>query len=251
MKEETKDPSKGSVTIVYNNIPGDARRHLLPAPGFSAFIQLNDRHLLFDVGGDTSIFLNNIEALGIDIAHLDAVVISHDHWDHVYGMPALASHGQRSLRVYVPASSKESISVQNPRLKVVPVSEPTEIFAGTWSTGPVAASYAGRPIAEQALVLMVRGGAYVVTGCAHPGIVAIVERVREIVAEQAILLVAGGMHLIDSAEQTIRDISSKLRQLGVRRLAPSHCTGSRAIDIFREEWGGDYVDLCLGHTLAL
>jgi len=32
-----------------------------------------------------------------------------------------------------------------------------------------------------------------------------------------------------------------IQTLGVRRVAPSHCTGDQAIAHFREQWGEDFV----------
>ena len=201
--------------------------------------------------GETSYLTSvrkNILALGIDARRLDAVVISHNHWDHVYGLPGIYALEESDPDVYVAASSRGAILEQNPRSKVVPIDEPTQIFPNVWSTGSIGVEYRNLSFSEQALILDNDDGMYVVTGCAHPGIVKIVERAIQLCPQKVILLVAGGFHLVSATEQEIMDISARLKKLGVKRIAPSHCTGHTAVQIFEQEWGEHYVRLYLGDS---
>jgi len=236
------------ITVVYNNIPGDTGADVRVGAGFSAFIAFKQRNILFDVGADATVLVKNIVVLGIDIRRLDAVVISHNHWDHVYGLPGIYALAESDPDIYVTASSKGAILEQNPRAKVKPIDEPMQIFPDVWSTGSMHVEYRNLPLSEQAIILKNDDGIYVVTGCAHPGIVSIVERVKQSFPKKSIALVAGGFHLVNSTEQEIMDISAKLKKIGVRRIAPSHCTGNMAIDIFEREWGDRFHCLYLGHT---
>jgi len=43
-------------------------------------------------------------------------------------------------------------------------------------------------------------------------------------------------------------IIAALRQLGVAKIMPTHCTGERAIDLFRGEYGDDCVEGGVGRT---
>ena len=242
------ESADNSITIVYNNAPGDTTADLQIGGGFSAFIVFQHKKILFDVGGDASTLVNNIRAMDLDLSHLDAVLISHNHWDHVYGLPGIYAFVESNPGVYVPYSAKDAIAQQYPRADVLPVEEPTEILPNVWSTGPMKVDYRGIPFSEQALVLDNDDGLYVVTGCAHPGIVEIVERVKQMFPEGAIALVTGGFHLIGYSDEDIGEISARLQELGVERIAPSHCTGRNAMRIFEKEWGEHYLQLYLGNT---
>ena len=105
------------------------------------------------------------------------------------------------------------------------------------------------PLSEQAMVLDLPKGLHIIVGCSHPGIVAIVERVREMFPDKTISLVAGGFHLRSTGEEEIWRIASDLERLGVQKIAPSHCTGALAEQIFRERWGQNFLDFKLGDRI--
>lgn len=237
-----------SITVVYNNVPGDVSAGVQIGAGFSAFIVFDQRRILFDTGGDATILIGNVRALEFDLKELDAVIISHNHWDHAYGLPGIYSLTDMPPKVYVPASARDSVQQQNPGLDLVPVNEPVEIMRRVWLTGELKTSYRDIPLYEHSLILDGDEGLYVITGCAHPGVVEMIERVREILPERPIVLVAGGFHLVNASEKNIRNISARLKELGVMTIAPSHCTGNMAMDIFKEEWGDNYLRLYLGHA---
>lgn len=240
--------SGNSITVVYNNIPGDVSPHMQIGAGFSSFIVFGQHRILFDTGGDTTILTGNVRALGLDLKKLDAVIVSHNHWDHAYGLPGIYSLTDMVPRVYVPASAGDSIQQQNPGLDIIGVNEAVEIMQHVWLTGELKTSYRDIALYEQSLILDGDEGLYVITGCAHPGIVEIVERAKQILPERPIALVAGGFHLVNVSEGIVREISTRLKELGVIAIAPSHCTGNMAMDIFKQEWGDRYLDLYLGHV---
>jgi len=245
-----KEAADNSITIVYNNIPGNATSSLRVGGGLSAFIVFRGQCILFDAGGDASILVSNIETLGLDLAKLDAVVISHNHWDHVYGLPGIYSLLESNPKVYVTGSSKDAIKQQYPRADVVPVEEPVEICACVWSTGAIATAYRDLPIWEQSLILDDDNGLYVITGCSHPGIVKIIERVRSLFPEKPVALVTGGFHLVSATRQEVMEISARLKELGVKKLAPSHCTGRLATEVFKEDWRENCIRLYRGDTYS-
>jgi len=78
--------------------------------------------------------------------------------------------------------------------------------------------------------------------------VAIVEHVRLMFPNTPIAFAGGGFHLRSTGEGEIRAIASSLERLGVRKIGPSHCTGSTAVRIFREGWGENFVSFDLGDT---
>ncbi len=73
-------------TLVENTCPEDAAS-LSPEFGLSLHVEVNGFRVLFDMGS-SDVFLHNAEALGIDIAAVDAAVVSHQHFDHGGGLAA-------------------------------------------------------------------------------------------------------------------------------------------------------------------
>jgi 7,8-dihydropterin-6-yl-methyl-4-(beta-D-ribofuranosyl)aminobenzene 5'-phosphate synthase len=115
--------------------------------------------------------------------------------------------------------------------EMVEVTDPMEILPGIHTTGEL-----GSSIREQALVVETEQGLVVVTGCAHPGVVEIVRRAKELV-DGEVALVMGGFHLGDASEEQIDNIIADFRELGVQQVAPSHCTGDIARNMFAEAFG--------------
>ena len=68
--------------------------------------------------------------------------------------------------------------------------------------------------------------------------------------EKFIALLAGGFHLRDYSEEDIVMISTKLMEMGVKAIAPSHCTGQAASGYFKGKWRDDYKSLSLGEELV-
>ena len=167
------EQASNSITVIYNH-EGAAAGDLVKRGGFSAFVQLEDRSVLFDAGGEASVILENLHSLGFDDFESEALVISHNHWDHVFGLPGVMGGARNTCPVYVAASAAEGIKQQFPRANVIAVDGPQQIAPGVWVTGPLEIEFMGAPRSEQALVLEHAHGLHVVVGCSHPGIVAIV-----------------------------------------------------------------------------
>jgi len=245
---EAGDDLRNSITVVYNHEGAASASGLLKRGGFSAFIKLEERSLLFDTGGEATVILENLNSLGFGGAELEAVVISHNHWDHVYGLPGVMSSARNSPSVYVVEPSTESLEQQYPRAAVVAVEGPTQIAPGVWLTGPLEIEFMGAPFFEQALVLEHLDGLHIIVGCSHPGIVTLVERAKTMFPDTPIALVAGGFHLRSTGEQEVRQVAAALARLGVQKIGPSHCTGASAVRIFRERWGDRFISFDLGDS---
>ncbi len=231
------------ITIVYNNIAHDAR---LDTPwGFAALIEYADQRILFDTGGDSPTLLSNMAILDKDPAAVQKVVLSHMHADHVEGLHGFLETGVRPT-VYIPPSFPRSF--KDPVREITDVVEVTpglEIAEGMFSTGETP----GSP-AEQSLVVESRAGLVVITGCAHPGIVEIVRRAKEL-SDEPVFLAMGGFHLGDRRENQITKILADLRQLEVQRVAPSHCTGEDAIQMFADEYGDKFIRSGAGTVITI
>jgi 7,8-dihydropterin-6-yl-methyl-4-(beta-D-ribofuranosyl)aminobenzene 5'-phosphate synthase len=241
-----KLPDRVSLTVIYDNTEFDPR--LQTEWGFSCWVQYGDTVLLFDTGGDGTILLSNMSALGLDPRDIDIVVLSHIHGDHTGGMNAILGTGVRP-EVYVPLTfPTEYKNELRAQVAVHEVNEARQILPGVHTTGKM-----GLSIPEQGMVLQTCEGLVVITGCAHPGIDQMVQRAKEI-GRGDIYLVVGGFHLGQASEARVRRICQAFRELGVQNVAPCHCTGDAAIATFESEfaqnclpagvgWGIGFCDL--------
>jgi len=105
-------------------------------------------------------------------------------------------------------------------------------------------------IREQALIVDTPQGLIVITGCAHPDVADMAAQAKAYLGKDIYLLM-GGFHLGGRSEADIRAIIQRLQALGVRKVAPSHCTGDRALRLFREAWKDDFIEGGLGAVIAV
>jgi 7,8-dihydropterin-6-yl-methyl-4-(beta-D-ribofuranosyl)aminobenzene 5'-phosphate synthase len=230
-----------TITIIYDNNAYDER--LKSAWGFSALVAYRDHTLLFDTGGDGPTLMENMRILGIDPTQIESVVLSHAHGDHTGGLSALLEYGARPI-VYLPPSFSTTFKNQVVLItEMIEVTPGLSIAQGMFTTGEM-----GQSIPEQALVIQTDQGLVVITGCAHPGIVEIVEQARVMFAEP-VRLVLGGFHLGGKSKAEIGAILRDFRRLGVEQVAPCHCTGERAIAMFATEYGEDFIQAGVGRVL--
>ncbi|MDD5220209.1 MAG: MBL fold metallo-hydrolase, partial [Candidatus Bipolaricaulis sp.] len=109
-----------TISILYDNhAQGDMR----PGWGFSAWINVGDESVLFDTGADKLVFEHNARALGCNLSTLSALVLSHDHCDHIGAMSAVTRKG---LRLYVQAgSTRRFAGYRRSGIEVIGVRGPT------------------------------------------------------------------------------------------------------------------------------
>jgi 7,8-dihydropterin-6-yl-methyl-4-(beta-D-ribofuranosyl)aminobenzene 5'-phosphate synthase len=231
--------------ILYDNNRFDPR--LKAMWGFSCLVEGLGKTVLFDTGGDGDTLLSNVRLLGVEAARIDIVVLSHIHGDHTGGLGKFLEKNPH-VAVYLPDSFPASFkkAVTGMGAHVEEVSEARAIFPGAYTTGEI-----GDGIREQALALKTASGLVVITGCAHPGIVSMVRRAREISAQGRVDLVVGGFHLRDDPPSRIKSIAEKLRLLSVKRVSPCHCSGDATRILFRQKFGPDYIESGVGKTLQI
>jgi 7,8-dihydropterin-6-yl-methyl-4-(beta-D-ribofuranosyl)aminobenzene 5'-phosphate synthase len=229
-------------TIVYDN--RCVSEDLASDWGFACVVSRGSDRLLFDTGARGGILEANLAALGLDTSGFDRVVISHDHWDHNGGLEAAL--GDCRGRCWIPSSASAELAerVRACGAEPVRVSEQQELMPGIWTTGEIR----GEP-SEQALVVETADGPVVLTGCAHPG----VAKMCRVVKRQfgaAPVLVVGGFHLGGADPGQLASVSDELRETGVARVGPAHCTGEEAIAFFEAEWGSGFERVGCGWTMS-
>jgi 7,8-dihydropterin-6-yl-methyl-4-(beta-D-ribofuranosyl)aminobenzene 5'-phosphate synthase len=90
----------------------------------------------------------------------------------------------------------------------------------------------------------------VVTGCSHPGIVAIREKAKQLGGGR-VLAVLGGFHLLNHSDEAVAGIVAHFQELGVERVGATHCTGEKAIAAFRNAYGARFIEMGAGRVVEL
>jgi 7,8-dihydropterin-6-yl-methyl-4-(beta-D-ribofuranosyl)aminobenzene 5'-phosphate synthase len=146
----------------------------------------------------------------------------------------------QGVQVFVPRSFPEHVRQTIARMGAThqDVDRPVRMMPSIHSTGPL-----GTSLQEQALVVETGKGLVVITRCAHPGIVSIVKNaLRAMRPNAGVALVMGGFHLLSASPRQIDEIVRELPELGVERVAPSHCTSDLARSRFKAAYSPNYVE---------
>ncbi|UCD49282.1 MAG: MBL fold metallo-hydrolase [Phycisphaerales bacterium] len=233
-----------TIRIVQDNYRSADR--LEAAWGFAAHLIGPQENILFDTGSDGALLLGNMGELDIDPNRIETVVLSHNHADHTGGLVSLLKqNASMTICGLESFPTRFQRAVRGYGARFVAVSRPQPICPNVCSAGQM-----GTRIREQALIVRTERGPVVLTGCAHPGVVRMIEKVRAL-HEEEILLVLGGFHLGWAQAAEIQQIIRSLKNLGVRYVAPTHCSGDKARALFRQHFGAHYLEVGVGKTISL
>lgn len=233
-----------TIRVLYDNRAHNAA--LQADWGFSCLVTGTEKAILFDTGAREDVLLQNMAKMNVAPDAVEVAVISHNHDDHAGGLLSVLDK-DRKLIVYVPPSCPETLVQQAEHLgaKVVTVTKPVEVCKGVYIIGPT-----GDKIVEQALVLDTEKGLVVITGCSHPGVMEIAKRAKDHLGRE-VYMICGGMHLLEMSETQVRDVIAELKSLGVQKIGPTHCTGEKAIGLFKEAFGNGFVEMGVGRVVQI
>ena len=207
--------------------------------GFSAYFE--EYKLLFDTGSNGRALLYNMEKLGVDIKEVKYLFITHAHWDHIGGIDSVLELNS-NITMFVPSSlSKKLISDLKTLTKKVLVcdEQPRQLLDGVFTTGIL-----GEEMPEQSLILD-DGFTKVITGCGHHGIENIIKIAKEFLNKD-IKMAVGGFHLLEKNDNEIIKSIETLKSLGVQKVLPTHCTGDRAIELYKKYFKDNYIEGGIG-----
>lgn len=258
-----------SITLVVDNSASGALRS---EHGFAAWVELPNERLLFDTG-QGPVLCENAAALGIDLRAADLLVLSHGHFDHTGGVPAVvelapgvcvhlhqAATGARySIRqgkarsIGMPDEARAALEALPPQ-RVAWTTDPVELQEGVGLTGAIprhtdfedpggpffidAAGTRADPIPDdQALWLRTERGLVVLVGCSHAGLINTLRHARRLSGEPRLHAVIGGFHLVAASDLRLQRTVEALKQLELDLIVPCHCTGDAATEVLKQSLG--------------
>ena len=277
-------------TPVDRRLPFDPGRLLLAEHGLSCLVRVfagkKEHAVLLDTGLSRECMAWNARQLGIDLAAIEAVVLSHGHFDHTGGLPSVfcVAGRQMPLIAHPDAFLKRRMNgpkgtADLPRLDAVELkkagadilqrSGPSTLATGhllitgeverktlfehgmpgmeMWVNG----SWAPDPILDdQALVINVKEkGLVVLSGCAHAGIINTVVYAKKITGTDHVHAVLGGFHLTGPAfAKVIQPTIEGMKKIDPDYVVPMHCTGWDAINRFMAAMSGKCILNTVGTT---
>lgn len=251
---------KTRITIICENSVG-IPFGVIGEHGFACFIETDKGNYLFDTGQGCGIVRNSL-ALKKDLSKIESIMISHGHYDHTGGLPAVLNlrgsvnvFGHPEMfteRFIVFNDKKRSIGIPFQRSYLESLgadfkmnAEMSEVGHGIWLTGEIPRNTSfekgdanmtahmpdGRiitpdPIKDDlSMIIESDKGLILVLGCAHAGLVNILDYVIKKTGQERIYAVIGGTHLGFSSDEQFEKTVTAIEKYKIEKLGVSHCTG--------------------------
>ncbi len=263
-----------------------ANHRFLAEWGLSILVEVDGVRVLLDAGLSISA-VHNAQLLGVDLATIDRIVLSHGHADHTGGLrEVLRRAGQKEVIAHPAIWEKKYVHRQDQRERYVGIPfvreelealgasfvlsrEPMELSDRVRTTGeiPMTTDYEDvdpdlwvREGGEQrrdsladdlALVIDTEFGLVVVLGCAHRGIVNTLRHAQELTGKESVYAAIGGTHLFRASQERVAQTIAELKKMGIHRLGVSHCTGFLASARLAQEFGNTFFLNNAGNRFTL
>ena len=248
-------------------VDNNAQEGLASEHGLSLLIESGDRRVLFDTGQGGAL-RSNAAKMGVDLSKLDAIVLSHGHYDHTGGLkdcagntpvychplvkaPHFSIHDGISKDISMPRYARLALGLSNVHM----VEKPTKICERITISGSIPRKHgwedAGGPFYldsqgskkdiipdDMALWIETPGGLIVCLGCCHSGLINTLSYVKELHPDEHIRAVVGGLHLLHAKEARLAKTFDALRRFSPDIIIPCHCSGDSAVHALQAIFGG-------------
>ncbi|MBE9143772.1 MBL fold metallo-hydrolase [Planktothrix mougeotii] len=262
--------------LVENTASG---RGLLGEHGLSYLIEAGESRILFDTGQGL-VLQHNAKQLGINLQNLDAVVLSHGHYDHAGGLIKVLEECNYTQLFLHPSALQPKFSnrgeigspIQDKELltqkfrQLIWTDQPTEIIPGVFVTGTIPRVNSWEDtggnfwqdsqhnqvdliLDDQALFIDAPEGLVVILGCAHAGVINTLNYITKLTGKEKVYAVIGGMHLLNASRERLQATAETLTQYQVQIIGANHCTGMKAIAFLWHQFVGRCVGCQVGTRL--
>jgi len=278
---------KVKITILCENLVGrlvGSGEH-----GFSAFIETDEGNYLFDTGNGHSIVANSL-ILNKDLRSIQKIFLSHGHYDHTGGLPeVLKMSGKVDVHAH-PHVFLDRIAVlkenekETKRFVGIPYKKGyleslgadfilntdfIQIEEGMFLTGEVPRKTSfEKPdprlfseidgkvnqdifLDDQSLILDTEKGLVVILGCAHSGMINILNHIIGKIKKEKFYAIMGGTHLDFLTPEQLEESIKSLKETKIDEIGVSHCTGMRAAFRLHQEFGDRFFYGCVGSVLEV
>jgi len=277
--------AKGRITILTDNtVPG--KSHAVGEHGFSAFLETENGNFLFDTGRGKSIVYNAL-IYKKDLRTINKIVLSHSHHDHTGGLPdVLKAQVENQIDVFshpdifvdrfreingkrtyggIPFTkghlerlgarfvfNKEYVAIEDGIFLTGEVPRETSFEGGDMGGRFVIREGRVEPdiiLDDQSLVIHTKKGILIVLGCAHAGMVNIINHAIKMSGVDTIYGIIGGTHIDFSGNVQLEKSIEALKDYKIEQLIPSHCTGLEATFRLKMEFEKTFRFSYVGLTL--
>ena len=252
--------------------------------GLAFLLEVRGKRLLFDTGQSGTVLLHNLGLLDIDPQTIDALAISHAHYDHTGGLPALLNVFRPHTALYASDDlfrQRFSARTGKPKDVGLPLTRqelaasltlhldarPQEILPGLWTTGEILerteaegrsdshlmreghALVADAYRDDMSLVIDLGGRLLLLCGCCHAGLLNTIAHLERSF-DQPIAAIVGGLHLSSVPGEELQHIGQVLAAIpALQYVYPNHCTGEAAFVALTQRLGPAVVQPCPAGTV--
>ncbi|AEE13837.1 beta-lactamase domain protein [Thermodesulfobium narugense DSM 14796] len=277
------------ITILVDNIVlSSSPANLLAEHGFSALIETERQTFLYDTGSSGIVLLNNAHRLKKDLKNIDAIILSHNHSDHTGGLFALLDYLRKDIRVYAHHNIfKKTFSKKTKKITFIGIpfakemleslganfiflDSPIKINENIFLSYQIESSNSFE-ITDQNLLKLDENGQLVpdtfeedlsiyfknsdrlsvLTGCAHMGVINIVEQGKKVTGCKKLGAIIGGSHLGPASKEQQDKTIEALKELTPERIAFVHCTGLEMISRCANELKDKFIFSGVGSTFEV
>ena len=277
---------KIKLTILVDNYVDSQK--LKAEHGLSILIEADNEKILFDCG-QSDLILSNAKVLGIDLNGITKIVLSHGHYDHSGGFLPLLKYLNREIDVYAHPQlfaekfieckdfngfsanryigipeTKETYKKKGARFLLG--KDPVQISDNIFFSGQINKGnkvdpedrffikennrFIKDPIHDDISIFVnLPELLIVITGCAHSGILNILNKSKDLKLNDKNLAIIGGLHLAKKDNAYIGNIISEFEKYNIKLLVPSHCTGINAFGQLKNSFKGKCEFGCVGKIL--